>query len=114
MISPESELLARLEKMEQALAALSIQNGTLRSENARLEAENRLLRARIDKLVRRIFGRSSEKISPEQLELLLQFPEDSVPGAGAKRDRQPEAARRASGEVLSVATGCLREVVRMG
>lgn len=81
MISPESELLARLEKMEQALAALSIQNGTLRSENARLEAENRLLRARIDKLVRRIFGRSSEKISPEQLELLLQFPEDSVPGA---------------------------------
>jgi regulator of replication initiation timing len=60
MISPESELLARLEKMEQALAALSIQNGTLRSENARLEAENKLLRARIDKFVRRIFGRSSE------------------------------------------------------
>ena len=81
MISPESELLARLEKMEQALAALSIQNGTLRSENARLEAENRLLRVRIDKLVRRIFGRSSEKISPEQLELLLQLPGVSVPGA---------------------------------
>ena len=60
MISPESELLARLEKMEQALAALAIQNETLRSENARLEAENKLLRARIDKLVRRIFGRSSE------------------------------------------------------
>jgi transposase len=80
MISPESELLARLEKMEQALAALAIQNETLRSENARLEAENKLLRARIDKLVRRIFGRSSEKISPEQLELLLQFPEDSSLG----------------------------------
>lgn len=60
MISPESELLARLEKMEQALAALAIQNETLRSENARLEAENKLLRARVDKLVRRIFGRSSE------------------------------------------------------
>lgn len=96
MISPESELLARLEKMEQALAALAIQNETLRSENARLEAENKLLRARIDKLVRRIFGRSSEKISPEQLELLLQFPEDSSLGAERSETdcrRQPAGRR---------------------
>ena len=80
MMNREADLLARLEKMEQALAALAIQNEQLRAENARLEAENKLLRARIDKLVRRIFGKSSEKISPGQLELLLQFPDDAAPG----------------------------------
>jgi transposase len=38
---------------------------------AALEAENKLLRQKIDLLVRRIFGAKSEKLSPAQLELLL-------------------------------------------
>lgn len=86
----EAALCVRLEKMEQALAALTSQNESLRrqnekllSENARLSAENKLLRAKVDKLVHRIFGKSSEKISPAQLELLLQFPEEDPGGKSA-------------------------------
>jgi len=43
----------------------------LRKENAQLRAENALLRQKIDLLVKRIFGSSSEVLSPDQLELLL-------------------------------------------
>ena len=74
----ETDLPARLAKMEQALAALTSQNESLRAEVLRLETENKLLRAKVDKLVHRIFGKSSEQISPAQLELLLQFPEESL------------------------------------
>ena len=56
----ETDLLHRLETMEQALAALTSQNEKLRAENARLETENKFLRAKVDKLVHRLFGKSSE------------------------------------------------------
>lgn len=83
----ETDLCLRLDKMEQSLAALALQNSALttqneklRSEVLRLETENKLLRAKVDKLVQRIFGKSSEQISPAQLELLLQFPEEDAAG----------------------------------
>jgi transposase len=100
----ETELTLRLEKMEQALAALTIHNENLLAENARLTAENKLLRAKVDKLVHRIFGKSSESISPAQLELLLQFPEEDPAGkapaspcrsAGADTCEAPPAEHRA-------------------
>ena len=47
---------------------------TLRERVATLEAENALLRQKIDALVRRVFGATSEAIDPAQLELLLQLP----------------------------------------
>ena len=106
----ETDLLHRLETMEQALAALTsqnaalaLQNGNLLAENHRLTVENKLLRAKVDKLVHRLFGKSSEQISPAQLELLLQFPEEA-PGKepaspcgspGADTWEAPPAAHRA-------------------
>ena len=42
----------------------------LLAQIARLEKENALLRQKIDLLVRRLFGTKSEKLDPEQLELL--------------------------------------------
>ena len=74
----KTELVTRLERMEQALAALTSQNEKLRAEVFRLETENKLLRAKVDKLVHRIFGKSSE---PRPL-------------AGAETDCR-QAARRA-------------------
>jgi transposase len=47
---------------------------------AALEAENKLLREKIDLLIRRIFGAKSEKLSPAQLELLLTGMESPSPG----------------------------------
>jgi transposase len=57
MTPREAELTSQLE------AALSVVKA--------LQQENALLRQKIDLLVRRVFGSSSEKLSPGQLELLL-------------------------------------------
>jgi len=46
-------------------------NAELQRENEELRREVALLRQKIDLLVRRIFGKSSEALSPDQLELLL-------------------------------------------
>jgi len=58
---------------------------------AALEQENKLLRQKIDLLVRRIFGARSEKLNAAQLELLLTGMEGD-PGAGkAEASRVPAA-----------------------
>ena len=58
---------------------------------AALEQENKLLRQKIDLLVRRIFGARSEKLDAAQLELLLTGMEGD-PGAGkAEASRVPAA-----------------------
>jgi len=61
MTPRETELSRQLEQCQQELAAA-------RQENA-------LLRQKIDLLVRRVFGSSSERLERGQLELLLQLPE---------------------------------------
>jgi hypothetical protein len=48
-------------------------------ENAQLKAELALMRQKVDALVRRVFGTSSEKLAPGQLEL---FGPDSELGKG--------------------------------
>jgi transposase len=53
----------------------------LTEENSRLLEENRLLRQKVDLLIRQLFGRKSEKLDPNQLELLLSgLEEGEVPG----------------------------------
>src|SRR5438270_8690904 len=61
MTPREAELNQKLEQCQEALAAA--------------QRENTLLRQKIDALVRRIFGVSSEALDPAQLQLLLQMPE---------------------------------------
>ena len=55
----------------------------LTEENAALRVENKLLREKIDLLVRRIFGRSSEQLDDNQLMLLLQGGDDGAKKAEA-------------------------------
>lgn len=63
MTPREAELTRQLEETQTALV--------------RAEQENALLRQKIDLLVRRVFGASSEHLDPAQLELLLQLPSAS-------------------------------------
>jgi transposase len=58
--------------MTEREAELTRQNEVLRQENA-------LLRQKIDALVRRVFGSSSEQLDPAQLQLLLQGQEPGAP-----------------------------------
>ena len=53
---------------------LSRQLEQCQKELALARRENELLRQKIDLLVRRVFGASSERLDPAQLELLLQLP----------------------------------------
>jgi transposase len=52
------------------------ENHKLREENARLHQEIELLRQKMDLLIRRVFGRSSEKLDASQLDLFLMTPEN--------------------------------------
>jgi transposase len=76
--SRESELLELLQAQEERLR--------------RLEAENALLRQKIDLLVRRLFGAKSEKLDPAQLLLLLRD-DEGEPGK-APEPVAAEATRR--------------------
>ena len=64
MTPREKELARQLAECQEALA--------------QSRRENQLLRQKIDLLVRRVFGSSSERLDRAQLELLLQLPDRSV------------------------------------
>lgn len=77
-MTPREAELSR--KLEQCLEAL---------EQSR--RENELLRQKIDLLVRRVFGSSSERLERNQLELLLQLSESSKPANEEIVSLKPEA-----------------------
>jgi len=74
------------------------------AENERLRAENKLLRDKVDLLVRRVFGSSSEKLDPGQLLLDLGAGEepgfDEEPPAGYEAAPSPRRKRAAKRERL--------------
>ncbi len=63
-------------------------------EIARLREENRLLRQKVDLLVRQLFGARSERLDPGQLELLLR---DSDPGESGEGPGLGKAGAPATG-----------------
>jgi transposase len=86
----EQELARQLEECQGALA--------------QSRRENELLRQKIDLLIRRVFGSSSEQLDRSQLELLLQLPQSSPPatetspilaneGVAPVQSRKPRAPR---------------------
>lgn len=96
----------------QEAARLTEENAALRLENERVTQENKLLREKVDLLIRRIFGKSSEALDEQQLMLMLQGddvakkPEASttVPGGleaeleKGRKELQSKPAKRESGE----------------
>ena len=67
---------------------LTRENESLRAENKAQQIEIKLLREKIDLLIRRIFGKSSEHLDDGQLMLLLQGGDD-----GEKKTRPPAQAQ---------------------
>ncbi len=73
--------------IEQLLA----ENRQLRQEISALKNENKLLREKVDLLVKKVFGSSSEKLDSAQL-TLLGLNEETVPGkSDASSDKKEEA-----------------------
>ena len=79
------------------VTALRAEVAALRADLAAARQENTLLRQKIDALVRRVFGASSERLDPAQLELLLALPAAPVAAAPAPpvvpRPPRPRAER---------------------
>lgn len=67
---------------------------TLQTALEQTRQENALLRQKIDALVRRVFGSSSEKVDPAQLELLLQLAGGAPAPAPALVEKPPAEAKR--------------------
>jgi transposase len=86
----EKQLLAQVK-------ALQEENRQLRLELEKERAENALLRQKIDLLIRKVFGPSSEKLDPSQLDMFLQGGENT-PGktlaSSAPEEADPLPNRR--------------------
>src|SRR5271156_6730821 len=65
-----------------------------REELARANQEIKLLREKIDALARRLFGKKSEQLSPEQLQLLFQ--EFHAPGPALGKESGPQSSEALS------------------
>jgi hypothetical protein len=76
------------EELEARLATALTEVGGLREQLDSAQVENRLLRAKLDALVRRIFGKKSEQLNEAQLQLLLQ--EQTAPGPAEGKASDPE------------------------
>src|SRR5574340_1199483 len=83
MTSAPQQLPQTLEDAHAVIATLSEKlQATLR--------ENELLKQKIDKLCRRLFGKSSEKVSPEQLALAFaQLPQQSTTAEAPAAAEEP-------------------------
>ena len=68
---PAAAPASRPAPLVEQVAALIEQNRQLREENERLQQEKKVLRLKIDALSRKLFGRSSEKLNPDQLQLIF-------------------------------------------
>ena len=92
-----AEPVTRSISWAQQVATLTEQNRQLREENERLQQEKRVLRLKIDALSRKLFGRSSEKLNPGQLQLLFDTLTQEALSASAPGDPAPDNTPAAPG-----------------
>ncbi|MFC1462440.1 IS66 family transposase, partial [Verrucomicrobiota bacterium] len=80
--------------MEREIAALKQQNLEQASQLAALQTENTLLHQKVQLLLKRLFGRKSEKLDRNQLELLLSVIDSTGPKDDDDPPRSPRKRRR--------------------
>ena len=74
-------------RLQELIAQKEAQNRLLQAENERQSQEIKLLKEKIDLLIRRVFGSKSEKLDAAQLELLLKDLDLGKPSPPLKRRR---------------------------
>jgi transposase len=74
--------------MKGTIEQLRRENKKLRAENRAFRAENKLLRQKIDLLVRKVFGSKSERITPDELQMLLSGFEEKPDGQDPDEEDQ--------------------------
>ena len=87
------------------VAALTEQNRQLREEVDRLQQEKKVLGLKIDSLSRKLFGRSSEKLNPGQLQLLFDTLAQEALTTAAPAGEDPASAADATPDTPPAAPG---------
>ncbi len=72
-------------RLQELIAQKDVQIGHLQAENERQSQEIKLLKEKIDLLIRRLFGAKSEKLDAAQLELLLKGIDSGKADASAEK-----------------------------
>ena len=87
----------RREPLQNGIEELEAELALARHESERLRHENALLRQKVDLLSRRLFGKSSEQLSPGQLEPVLEIAaaeeKDEAPGESEAEPSKPRPRR---------------------
>src|SRR3982751_6418545 len=99
LLSRLRELTDVVAQQNATIAALRIERDTVRSEHEAAQAEIEKLRLLIRQLQRNRFGRRSEKLDPDQLQLGL---EDLEQAAAAAEAAQEEVAKGSTPRVPRV------------
>src|ERR1051325_8818439 len=89
------------------LAQAWAERDTERAEKAQLAAQNDRLRHLIRQLQRLRFGRRSEKLAPDQLNLALEDVEQAIAETEAQQEKADPAFRRARAETRRAGRGSL-------
>ena len=65
--------------LQQQNAELRAQNEALKEENEQLRQNNAVLRLKVDAMARKLFGKSSEKLDPAQLQMVFEALQNEPP-----------------------------------
>ena len=103
----EKQLLRQLAERDAQLAGLSAQITGLSARLAQAKVEITLLQQKLDALARRLFGKKSEQLSPEQLQLLFQ--EFNAPGPALGKESGPQSSEGLSARPAKAARRRSRE-----
>lgn len=99
----ENELLRQVAERDARLVSSEAQVSSLKEQLAQARLENELLKQKLDALAKRIFGKKSEQLSPDQLQLLFQEMEAPGPGQGKGYGPQSSEEESARSQKTSVA-----------
>lgn len=67
-----ARLLEQIQMLEEQVQTLQVDKSRLLSEKSLQELEIKSLRAKVDDLLRRLYGQSSEKLPPQQIQMLME------------------------------------------
>jgi transposase len=87
-----SDSTSELILLRQEVAALREMIKLLTEENERLKQHNHVMKLKVDALARRLFGKSSEKLDPAQLQMVFEAMERGDGDANDGEAKKPEAS----------------------
>lgn len=81
----DARLLAENAALRETIKTLQAQIESLKEQNEQLAQHNAVLRLKVDAMARKLFGKSSEKLDPAQLQMVFAALQNETPGDDAAK-----------------------------